>query len=238
MNILCIGNSFSQDATRYLHSIARSDGTELNVTNLFIGGCTLETHYNNMNADRRAYALEYNGHQTGFFVSLNEALANRPWDVITLQQASQLSFRKGSYSPYIFALIEYIREKVPSAKIYIHQTWAYEDGSDMLHRFAKLNTSSEMFCALKNTYEEIAKEISADGIIRSGELFWYLLHNGVKKIHRDTFHATLGLGRYALGMLWYNTLCGKDVSGNGFCDFDEPVSPEHIALIKKYLANQ
>ena len=30
MNVLSIGNSFSQDAQRYLHSIARADGMGLN----------------------------------------------------------------------------------------------------------------------------------------------------------------------------------------------------------------
>ena len=34
MNILAIGNSFSQDATRYLQAIARSQGEKWNVVNL------------------------------------------------------------------------------------------------------------------------------------------------------------------------------------------------------------
>ena len=60
MNILAIGNSFSQDATRYLHGIARADGVTLEVVNLYIGGCSLERHYRNMMADTRAYELQYN----------------------------------------------------------------------------------------------------------------------------------------------------------------------------------
>ena len=32
MEVLAIGNSFSQDATRYLHRIARAAGEKLNVT--------------------------------------------------------------------------------------------------------------------------------------------------------------------------------------------------------------
>ena len=38
MNILTIGNSFSDDATRYLHQIARKDGVDLQVANVSIGG--------------------------------------------------------------------------------------------------------------------------------------------------------------------------------------------------------
>ena len=36
MNILSIGNSFSQDAQRYLHRIAKADGFTLNTFNQFM----------------------------------------------------------------------------------------------------------------------------------------------------------------------------------------------------------
>ena len=48
MNILSIGNSFSQDATRYLQNIAESAGESLYVRNLyivFIGKFTESTVY-------------------------------------------------------------------------------------------------------------------------------------------------------------------------------------------------
>ena len=48
MRILAIGNSYSQDATRYLHQIARRGGVALNVSNLYIGGCPLSRHFKNM----------------------------------------------------------------------------------------------------------------------------------------------------------------------------------------------
>ncbi|MBQ7793144.1 MAG: DUF4886 domain-containing protein [Clostridia bacterium] len=77
MNILSIGNSFSQDAQRYLHAIARADGFELNTFNLYIGGCPLSLHYRNMLSEKDAYSLEMNGQSTGFYVSLKEALLSR-----------------------------------------------------------------------------------------------------------------------------------------------------------------
>ena len=69
MRILAIGNSFSQDATRYLHQIARADGQKLSVVSLYYGGCTLDRHYRYMLSEENAYELVYNGHSTGFFVS-------------------------------------------------------------------------------------------------------------------------------------------------------------------------
>ena len=99
MEILAIGNSFSQDATRYLHQIARAAGEKLNVTNLYIGGCSLERHYRNMLSGERAYQLESNGVKTGFPVSLEEALWNRKWDVVTIQQVSSQSIDAETYRP-------------------------------------------------------------------------------------------------------------------------------------------
>ncbi len=232
MKILTIGNSFTQDPVRYLHGIARADGLDFEIVNLVIGGCSLERHYRNMLGDTKEYNLEVNGHYTGFFVSLKEALLSREWDVITLQQASHFSFDKSTYVPYIFELVSFVKRHAPKAKLLIQQTWAYEDGSDRLRIVAGYETSDGMLADVKKAYGEIAEEVGFDGIIRSGELFGELLRRGIDKVHRDTFHASLGLGRYALGLLWYRSLSGRNVSENSFCDFDSPVSEEEIAIIK------
>lgn len=233
MNVLAIGNSFSEDATRYLHAIARADGKILNVANLYIGGCPLERHYRNMLSNERAYELQYNGEKTGFPVSLNEALLNRSWDIITLQQASLQSFKAESYEPYISALAEHIRKCQPKAKIYIHQTWAYENGSDRLLNLAKYESFDAMLSDVKECYKKAYEAIRADGLIPSGEMLGSLLKNGIPTVHRDTFHASRGIGRYALGLIWYRALFGADVSENTFSDFDEEISTEDIKTAKK-----
>ena len=233
MNILAIGNSFSEDATHYLHNIARVDGIEMNVVNLYIGGCPLERHYRNMLSDQRAYELQYNGQKTGFSVSLSEALLNRKWDVVTIQQASGQSFDFDSYQPYITELASFIRKCAPKAKLYIHQTWAYEDGSEMLLKVAKYKSAENMLNDIVDVYSKIAVQIEADGIIPSGELLGALSKNKVTPPYRDTFHASLGIGRFAIGLLWYKILTGKQVCDNSFCDFDEPISHDAVNKIKE-----
>ena len=61
MKILSIGNSFSQDAQRYLSRVAKSEGIDMNTFNLYIGGCSLATHFQNMHSEDRAYELQMNG---------------------------------------------------------------------------------------------------------------------------------------------------------------------------------
>lgn len=232
MNVLSIGNSFSTDAQRYLHGIARADGVELNSFNLFIGGCPLSLHYENMLSEERAYALEMNGQDTGFKVSLKEALSNREWDVITIQQVSHQAPYYETYQPYLNSIVEYVKGCVPRAKIAVHQTWAYEENSQRLNVELGYAHHTEMLEDIKSSYEKAFHDIDADFIIPSGELFERLLNSGIERVHRDTFHAGLGLGRYALGLLWYACLTGKQVMNNTFFDFDEEISKEKVEIAK------
>lgn len=233
MDILSIGNSFSQDAQRYLHQIARADGMVLNCCNLYIGGCSLSTHHRNMLSQDKAYALEMNGVSTGFKVSLDEALLNRDWDIITVQQVSQESPKYDTYQPYLDGLAAYIRRLVPKAKIAVHQTWAYEHDSYRLNVELGYSSHTDMFKDIKLSYQKAADEIDASFIIPSGEVFQSIIANGTEKVHRDTFHASLGLGRYALGLIWYAVLTGHNVKNNTFSCFDEEISPAQIETVKR-----
>ena len=148
MNILCIGNSFSQDATRYLHQVS---GEELFVRNLYIGGCSLETHMNNIKNEASAYEYQKNGRKLKM-TSINDALLKKKWDYVSIQQVSQLSGMPDSYEPYTEFLVNYIKEKCPKAKIVFHRTWAYSD--DSTHGgFANYNWETGTIISLSPTRE-------------------------------------------------------------------------------------
>ena len=55
MKVLAIGNSFSNDAMRYLHGIAKADGVDMKTVNLFIGGCPLLKQYANIHKEPGGY---------------------------------------------------------------------------------------------------------------------------------------------------------------------------------------
>lgn len=229
-NILSIGNSFSEDAQRYLHELAKSEGVNLQTVNLMIGGCSLARHYRNMAGDRRDYVLGVNGYlQEGFLMSINEAVTARDWDCITLQQASHFSYKEDTYQPYISELTDYVRSLCPKAKILIQQTWGYETGSERIRQHG-FETYDEMFAEVKRCYDKAAEEIQADGILPGGTAFQYALHHGIEKIHRDTFHASLGTGRFILALVWYHYITGNDISNVKFHDFDVEVSEKEYQI--------
>ena len=231
MKILSIGNSFSQDAQRYLHRLALKEGVQLKCVNLYIGGCPLRTHYLNMLDDNVAYDFQFNGQSTGIKVSIRQALVSDNWDYITLQQASHDSAHFGTYTPYIEALAAYVRKYCPKTKLLIHQTWAYETGSVKLAGQERFATDAEMFASVEDAYNKAFELISADGLIPAGKAMLTAAQTGIEKIHRDTYHASLGAGRYLLALCWFKYLTGRDITENTFDEFDVPVTEKERKIV-------
>ncbi len=230
LKVLSIGNSYSQDAHRYLHEVSKNEGNEIKCVNLYIGGCSLYTHYINMLEDKKAYSLELNGTSSGFFVSIKEALISDRWDYVTLQQVSSASFDFDEYDPYLEKLAEYVRLYSPKTKILMHKTWADREDSP---RYAKFNFESpeRMLSAVSSAYKLAAEKICAAGIIPSGDAMMAAYKLGVTELQRDHGHASLGIGRYLLALVWYKALTGK-CAEKDISSFDADVSREDVEKIR------
>lgn len=232
MKILAIGNSFSDDATRYLHQIAKADGFDIKVINLYVPGCSLATHYKNMNNDAKLYGMRFNGIATGFNVSIKEALQSEEWDYVTLQQVSNKGIDYNTFEPYLYFLSDYVSYHCPCAAKALHQTWAYVDEEEVLKQFG-LKNAKQMFELIKTAYETASERTGIKFVIPSGQAMENLKHNGIKHIHRDTLHASLGLGRYTLALTWYEFFTGNLIDNNNFEEFDELITKEEVAIAKK-----
>ncbi len=222
IKILAIGNSFSQDAAYYLHDIAKTVNTDIKVVNLYIGGCSLERHWNNIAADAADYDYELNGQSTGRKISIKEALQEESWDYITLQQVSGDSGRLDTYEPYITEIYDYVRQQVPDAEVLLHQTWAYEVDSEHPD-FAKYDRDqkkmSQMIeAAYRNLSDRMALRVIPGGKVieelRAYPTFDYA--KGGMSLCRDGFHMNLVYGRYALGATWFETILKKNILDNDF----------------------
>lgn len=237
--ILVIGNSFGTDCTRYLYNVARADGKDAKIVNLFIGGCSLYRHYRNMLSEEKVYAYELNGFRTDFLVSLKWALLSDEWDVVMTQQCSPDSGEPETYEPYATALAAYVRKLCPGAKFFVHQTWTFEYETPRF-KLTSFTTPETHFPAIVKNYEMMADITGADGIIPDGEAMYTLWQRkaqyGLEKVHRDGFHADLGCSRYMLALTVWGTLTGRDVRNNKFCDFDVAVTPEQADAAREVAA--
>ncbi len=232
MKILSIGNSFSQDAQRYLHRIAAINNKDLTCANLYIGGCTLKRHYINLTDNEAAYNFQFNGEDTNLKISIKTAVKSNDWDYITIQQASHESFNFESYIPYLEKINEWLRLR-SDAKILLHQTWAYPQNMKRLSEMG-FKTTEEMFYSVKDAYERAKDIIHPDGMIKSGEAMLKAYQLIPEIVYRDDIHASYGFGRYLLGCVWYSFLFGE-VPKNNIINFDENVADEYFEIISKIL---
>lgn len=216
LKIISVGNSFAQDAQAYLHTLAASAGEEIHSENLMIGGCSLERHAGCLKNNLDDYVLEVNGVSTEKHITLREALTKEKWDVVTLQQASHYSFDYGTYMPYLQELSDGVRALCPGAEQVIHQTWAYEDGSERLTVELGFSTSQEMYDGLEDAYNKAARQLGGARQIPSGLAFRLAQEAGFGPLHRDTFHAQIPQGRYLLSAVWFTFFTGKNAAEAGF----------------------
>lgn len=156
MKILAIGNSFSEDACRYIHKIAAADGQTVKTVNLYIGGCPLQTHYYNILENNAAYDFQFNGESTRLKVNIKQVLMSDNWDAVTFQQVSQAAPHFETYEPYLSALADYVRTYLPHTNFYMHQTWAYEADSERLKN-AGFDTPQKMLEHIRAAYQAAAR---------------------------------------------------------------------------------
>ncbi len=241
MKVLSIGNSFSQDAHKWLNKLAAANGTDIQTANLYIGGCSLQSHWSNVLGDNEDYDLERNGGAAERKISIKQALQMDAWDVITLQQVSQNSGMASTYIPYLQNLYAYVKKICPNARIYFHQTWAYEIDFER-EGFANYKyNQDEMFRRICDVTEMAAKLIDAD-LIPCGRVIQKLretvaefdYQNGGMSLNRDGFHLTLDYGRFAAAATWFSTLTGKKIEIEQFEDFDINILKKIIAVVEEF----
>lgn len=237
IRILAVGNSFSDDAFQWLHDLAEADGIDLTAVNLYIGGCNLETHWNNLCSGEKAYLYRKNGQSTDRYVSIQDALEEGSWDYIMTQQASHDSGLEETYFPYLENIMSFLRQQCPEATLLLHETWAYELDSDH-SAFLRYNCNQkEMFSRLRSCYHEAACRLNLP-LIPSGEViqkvrgmkpFRYEL--GERSLCRDGYHMDLVYGRYLVAGVIYVFLTGRNLCENPFVPPEG--DPEVLKVLKK-----
>ena len=240
MKILAIGNSFSQDATTFLHQAATAQGIDLTVVNLFIPGCNLETHWQNWTQEAAAYEPQYNGEPSGRLTSMQDMLREGGWDAIVTQQASRDSGWLDTYEPFLGWLLQEWRQLAPGARFLLHETWAYEWGSDR-PTFPRYHQDQlEMYSRLRACYTAMAEKYNLE-MIPSGDVVQAVrtlppfdVPHGGRSLCRDGYHMSLGYGRYLLACVWLKALCGVSVADNPFVpQSEEPVEEAYLRLLRR-----
>jgi hypothetical protein len=173
VRILTIGNSFSRNATNHLDDLAKAGGHTLIHRPIVVGGASLELHATRAQKHEADPADKAGLYTNGR--SLKEELLAEKWDYVTIQQASIKSHDPATYQPFAKWLADYIAQHAPTAKLLVHQTWAYRVDDP---RFTKPSgkpgeprTQEEMYRGLTNAYRSLAADLGA-GLLPVGDAFF------------------------------------------------------------------
>ena len=215
LKVLMIGNSFSICNLRQMPHIAKAMGKELDIASLYIGGCSLERHWNNVVATDKNPALrQYRFDRVvdtkkvveDGKANIQEALQMDKWDVVTIQQYSAFSWRPETYHPFGDSLVAKIRALAPQAKIVMQETWSYppwdkrlkDFGFDQKEMYRRLHAAYAAF-ANKHALEIIPVGTAAEIVPERNRLFT------APDIHFN------GEGEYLQGLVFTAYLFGVQV---------------------------
>lgn len=240
MNILCIGNSFSIDAARYVHQIAKSAGKDINIGVLYIGGCPISRHLENINdLNKHDYEFHFNGNRIDDnWYNIEFGLKYMKWDYITFQQVSNLSVDADTYFPDLTLLMEKIR-KYSDATFILHRTWAYASTHSHEKYGSNPMDQKAMHEDIIKAYIEVSKRTSIPYIIPSGSAIYECQMRNNWNMHRDGFHIN-ERGRTLCGILWCYYFLGLDIDVSKYepegYSYDEVTPPvtkeEYLKLIE------
>ncbi len=223
IRILSVGNSFSEDALQYLWSILCDAGfREVTVAYLYIGGSSLDVHWDHAQTGAEAYLFCTNRDgrwQKENGVSLESAIKAEDWDFITLQQASPASGIGSSYGN-LQNMVDYINERKTNeaAKICWHMTWAYQADSTHSGFAAYGNDQLRMYQDIVQTVRSVVEEGEGiSGIIPCGTSLQNLRTTSAgDTLTRDGYHLSYGIGRYTAALTWYACITRMPVEKIGY----------------------
>ncbi len=232
IKLLMVGNSLSRDAATHLRGLLLEAGyDDAVVAYIAVGGCSLEGHYRKAVNNESDYG--YMKNSSGEWVPENQtleyALADEDWDVITLQQSTNKSGEPESFE-VLRPLAEYIRSHSTNKdmKLYWYMTWAfgrYCKRASFEEKYGK--DSIKMYNAILETVKNVVmQEPNIDGIIPAGTAFQNVYTSYIRDIHEDGVHASLFLGRYLAAMVFACYVSGVSAQKLGhnytpeFCMFD------------------
>ena len=246
IDVLMIGNSYCYYYVEELHELAKAAGVKMRVCNLYYSGCDMTQHYPwwQKGLKKYQYFEAVDGGKVKIDgVSLEWALMQREWDVLSLQLSSN-EMRDYSVEDSLAlhreareALYGYLREQYPTADLYFHQNWSYEIGHKRDGGYEMKDLAQQI--AYTAQIRDIATGVCAEnnvGRINTGDA-WELYraacdaagipHNLTARLGKDTLtgeahsgdgthDGDIGGGQLLNAYVWYEILTGLDCRENPY----------------------
>ncbi|MGN1013782.1 MAG: DUF4886 domain-containing protein [Butyricicoccus sp.] len=248
LNILAIGNSFTNDTMRYVSQIASSAGYDVTVGVLWKGSLSLANHVSYIQSDSPQYQYDLYTPDSGGEkitqdgVSASTVFQDREWDLVFLQQSSHLSGIPSSFydaegNSYLSALTGMIRSQCSNPELSFTwlMGWAYAQDYEYAYYAVYNNDQMTMYRAIADTTQNtVWASGEFETVIPVGTAVQNVRTSYVgDNLNRDGRHLTYSLGRYTAGMTVAAAI-GIDVNEVTYHPQGSPnVSHLHLPMLRK-----
>ena len=239
LKVLALGNSFSVDAMEYLWDIANDAGVEnIVLGNLYIASCNLDMHWENISNSKASYT--YYKNTTGKWnttkkTSVQTALADEEWDIISIQQSSGKSAQLNTFGN-LSNIVNYLTTNEPNARLVWHMTWSYQHDNTKHGIFKEFDRDPiKMYNAIVSAYQQNVQPNKAfTGITPCSTAVQNLRSSYIgDTITRDTYHLSFNHGRYLAALTWFAALTGGDVDSITWLPSDYPELADDLPVIRQ-----
>ena len=256
-SILFIGNSNCSYFNDELVSVAKAAGIDLVVANLYVSGCSVQQHVERLEYDQAytKYTVRENGNVTVYNdeVSLREALEERQWDAVSLQQhydplnAANITIAQHQTNKYAKKIYDFVKEKQPDALLFWHNNWAFQLGypEEEVVEEKRIDTVEKQQ-AIHEVMQLNAKQVCHENgaarvptgdawqLARADERIGHTLSNKDTMGNTDYIHdGEVGGGQYLNACVWFEVLTQKSCIGNTFRP-TYALSEEKVLLLQQY----
>lgn len=200
--------------------LCAAKGVDVEIHNLYYGGCSLAQHAAFLSKDTAAYSHRVCTNAEPRIVldtiTLRQALTDGEYDFISLQQASHDSGIRGTYEPWLTMLIDTVRAYQPNAQLCWMQTWAYSRDAKHPAYPHYHSDQDEMWDSIQAC---VKSQISNHKllIIPCGSAIQNARRTKLgDTLCRDGYHLNYTYGRYTAACVWYEIITGNDVRRNRY----------------------
>lgn len=233
LKLLFLGNSFADDSGLLLHEVLKNLGVKFKLGILFIGGCSLATHLDNLENDSPLYEYRTNTGEeweTAYNHTAKDAILSEDWDIITFQQASYDSGVADTYDG-LAKILPIVRSYNQTAKFLWLMTWAYPNGSPHGGFVKYDNNQATMYESIVSAVQKkIVQRPEIDYVIPVGTAIQNARTSCFgDTLNRDNCHLSLDVGRYIAATCVAYSL-GVEIDECKFVPNDTPQNTKEIAI--------
>ena len=221
LHVLAIGNSFTVDALYFVPDLLKGAGVDAATYSIYFTSQTaasLDYWWDVASKEQPVHII----HQAGSRMptedgTLAELLA-QDWDVIILQQYSEMALIYQTYNPSLRHLIDLVLQCCPNPAVTFawQMPWSYND------TYVPSMSNYVRWLRIGLATQQMIVNDGIDLIIPVGTAIQNARNtmlNGESQLTRDGWHLDRGVGRYIAACTWVQTLFapvyGFSVFGNG-----------------------